>query len=158
MKDIFDSEVVQKTPPSLRSKSIRVLGPKTTVAARIDSNGGDSTFYHLRFDNLISNCSFFAESGDTGRGLKEGIAKKVEKWLEPPPTKQPKPLAAPDDRPKKRRAGRRVRKMKEKYATTEMRKQANRMAFGVAEEETASGKGLDIQFLYLPFSIFFDVK
>jgi len=120
---INDADVVQKTPPSMRSKTIRVLGPKTTIAARIDSNGGD-------------------KSGATGRRLKDEISKKVEKWLEPPPTKQPKPLPAPDDRPRKKRAGKRVRKMKEKYAKTDMRKHANRMAFGVAEEETVNGKGL----------------
>lgn len=34
--------------------------------------------------------------------------------------------------------------MKEKYATTDMRKHQNRMSFGVQEEETADGKGLDI--------------
>lgn len=120
---ICDAEVVQKTPPSMRSKVIRVLGPKTTVAARIDSNAGD-------------------KSGSIGKKLKAEISKKVEKWLEPPPTKQPKPLAAPDDRPKKRRGGKRVKKIKEKYGQTEMRKQANRMAFGVQEEETVTGKGL----------------
>eukprot|EP00026_Physarum_polycephalum_P006675 Phypoly_transcript_06726.p1 GENE.Phypoly_transcript_06726~~Phypoly_transcript_06726.p1 ORF type:complete len:512 (+),score=126.15 Phypoly_transcript_06726:118-1653(+) len=120
---IFETDVVQKTPPSLRAKSIRVLGPKTTVAARIDSNNGD-------------------KSGDMGRKLKEEIQKKIDKWQEPPPTKQPKPLPAPDDRPRKKRAGKRVRKMKEKYATTDMRKHQNRMAFGVQEEETMEGKGL----------------
>lgn len=33
---------MQKTPPSLRVRATRALGPKTTLAARIDSNGGDS--------------------------------------------------------------------------------------------------------------------
>ena len=41
-----------------------------------------------------------------------------------------KPLPAPIDMPGKRRGGKRVRKMKERYAVTEMRKQANRMTFG----------------------------
>jgi len=120
---IFESEVVQKSPPSLRAKAIRVLGPKTTVACRIDSNAGD-------------------KSGDTGRRLKEEIQKKIEKLQEAPPTKQAKPLPAPDDRPKKKRGGKRVRKMKEKYAPTDMSKHANRMSFGVQEEETINGRGL----------------
>lgn len=120
---IFETEVVQKTPPSLRAKAIRVLGPKTTIAARLDSNAGDKT-------------------GDFGLKLKEDIQKKIDKWQEAAPTKQPKPLPAPDDRPRKKRAGKRVRKMKEKYATTEMRKHQNRMAFGTQEEETMDGRGL----------------
>lgn len=53
MEDILESEVVQKTPPSLRSKSIRVLGPKTTVAARIDSNAGDSMYLIYIFILLL---------------------------------------------------------------------------------------------------------
>ena len=35
-------------------------------------------------------------------------------------------LKAPMDAPKKKRGGRRVRQMKERYAVTELRKQANR--------------------------------
>lgn len=39
--------------------------------------------------------------------LREEVEKKFEKWLEPPPVKQPKPLPRPDDPIKKRRGGRR---------------------------------------------------
>jgi len=43
----------------------------------------------------------------------------------------------------KKRAGARARKLKEKYAVTDLRKHANRMSFGVAEEEaSASGTAL----------------
>ena len=42
-----------------------------------------------------------------GVGLREEVEKKFEKWLEPPPVKQPKPLPRPDDPIKKRRGGRR---------------------------------------------------
>jgi len=69
----------------------------------------------------------------------------IEKWQEPPPPKQIKPLAAPDDKPKPKRAGVRVQKQKQKYAITEMRKQANRLQFNVPEESILSGdttKGL----------------
>ncbi len=41
-----------------------------------------------------------------------------------------KPLPKPVDPPKKRRGGKRVRKMKERFAVTELRKQANRTTFG----------------------------
>lgn len=40
-----------------------------------------------------------------------------------------KPLPKPIDPARKRRGGKRVRKMKERYAITELRKQANRLNF-----------------------------
>ena len=61
---------------------------------------------------------------------REEIEKKIEKFQEPPAVKATRALPAPIEAPKKRRGGRRVRKMKERYAVTELRKQANRMNFG----------------------------
>ncbi|PHT92772.1 hypothetical protein T459_00654 [Capsicum annuum] len=55
--------------------------------------------------------------------------------------KKPKPLPVPDSEPKKKRGGRRLRKMKERYAITDMRKLANRMQFGIPEESSL-GDGL----------------
>ncbi|URE22809.1 U4 U6 small nuclear ribonucleoprotein, partial [Musa troglodytarum] len=48
---------------------------------------------------------------------------------------------AGDSEPKKKRGGHQLRKMKERYAITEMRKLANRMQFGVPEESSL-GDGL----------------
>ncbi|KAJ6320157.1 hypothetical protein OIU78_015530 [Salix suchowensis] len=119
---IEQTEVFQSTPPSLRMRAGRLLAGKSTLAARVDSTRGD-------------------QSGNTGRVLREEIRKKIEKWQEPPPAKQPKPLPVPDSEPKKKRGGRRLRKMKERYAITDMRKLANRMQFGVPEESSL-GDGL----------------
>ena len=44
-------------------------------------------------------------------------------------------ISAPLEGPKKKRGGRRVRKLKERFAVTELRKQANRMNFGEIEED-----------------------
>uniref|UniRef100_A0A090XCP2 U4/U6 small nuclear ribonucleoprotein Prp31 n=1 Tax=Ixodes ricinus TaxID=34613 RepID=A0A090XCP2_IXORI len=52
-----------------------------------------------------------------------------------PPAKQVKPLSQPIDQNRKKRGGRRVRRMKERFAVTELRKQANRMTFGEIEED-----------------------
>ncbi|XP_028553981.1 U4/U6 small nuclear ribonucleoprotein Prp31 homolog [Dendrobium catenatum] len=116
------AEIFQSTPPSLRTRACRLLAAKSTLAARVDSIRGDPT-------------------GKTGRNLREEIRKKIEKWQEPPPAKQPKPLPVPDSEPKKKRGGRRLRKMKERYAVTDMRKLANRMLFGIPEESSL-GDGL----------------
>ncbi|KAK3190217.1 hypothetical protein Dsin_029778 [Dipteronia sinensis] len=85
-------------------------------AVRVDSTRGDP-------------------SGSAGRALRQDFHNKIEKWQEPPPAKLRKPLPVPDSEPKrKKRGGLRSRKMKERYAMTDMRKMANRMLFGVPEE------------------------
>ncbi|KAL5215313.1 hypothetical protein ABZP36_004465 [Zizania latifolia] len=116
------TDVFQSTPPALRTRACRLIAAKSTLAARIDSIRGDPT-------------------GKAGRNLLEEIRKKIEKWQEPPPAKLPKPLPVPDFEPKKKRGGRRLRKMKERYAQTDMMKLANRMQFGIPEESSL-GDGL----------------
>ncbi|KAM0848883.1 hypothetical protein ACQ4PT_054086 [Festuca glaucescens] len=116
------TEVFQSTPPALRTRACRLIAAKSTLAARIDSIRGDPT-------------------GKAGRNLLEEIRKKIEKWQEPPPAKLPKPLPVPDSEPKKKRGGRRLRKMKEIYAVTDMMKLANRMQFGIPEKSSL-GDGL----------------
>ncbi|QQP56586.1 U4/U6 small nuclear ribonucleoprotein Prp31 [Caligus rogercresseyi] len=105
---IYYSELVQSVPPDIRRKC--------TLAARVDS-------FHQ------------SEDGTLGREFREEIEKKIDKLQEPPPVKATKALPAPIEAPKKRRGGRRVRKMKEHNAVTELRKQRNRMNFGEVEED-----------------------
>ncbi|KAK1566802.1 hypothetical protein Q3G72_004419 [Acer saccharum] len=112
------TEAFQTTWPNPRSRACRLLAAKSTLAVivRVDSARGDP-------------------SGRVGRALREAFYNKIEKWQEPPPAKLRKPLPVPDFEPKmKKRGGHRSRKMKEKYAMTDMRKMANRMLFGVPEE------------------------
>ncbi|KAG6492656.1 hypothetical protein ZIOFF_047621 [Zingiber officinale] len=108
------AEIFQSTPPSLRTRACRLLASKSTLAVRVDSTRGDPT-------------------GKAGINLRDEILKKIEKWQEPPPAKKPNPLPVPDSEPKKKRGGRRLRKMKERYAVTDMMKLAKRMQFGVPE-------------------------
>ena len=49
------------------------------------------------------NLSLFATNSE----LREEVQKKVDKLMEPPPVKAPKPLPKPDDAPRKKRGGRR---------------------------------------------------
>ncbi|KAM0054451.1 putative U4/U6 small nuclear ribonucleoprotein Prp31 [Helianthus debilis subsp. tardiflorus] len=119
---IEQTEVSQTTPPALKMRACRLVAAKSTLAAHVDSIRGDP-------------------SGKQGRAYREEIRKKIEKWQEPPPAKQPKPFPVPDSEPKKKRGGCRLRKMKERYAITDMRKLANRMQFGV-RKESSLGDGL----------------
>uniref|UniRef100_G1R345 U4/U6 small nuclear ribonucleoprotein Prp31 n=1 Tax=Nomascus leucogenys TaxID=61853 RepID=G1R345_NOMLE len=118
---IYHSDIVQSLPPDLRRKAARLVAAKCTLAARVDS---------------------FHESteGKVGYELKDEIERKFDKWQEPPPVKQVKPLPAPLDGQRKKRGGRRYRKMKERLGLTEIRKQANRMSFGEWARAADAGK------------------
>uniref|UniRef100_A0A8B9RCS2 U4/U6 small nuclear ribonucleoprotein Prp31 n=1 Tax=Astyanax mexicanus TaxID=7994 RepID=A0A8B9RCS2_ASTMX len=107
---IYHCDVVQSLPPDLRRKAARLVSAKCTLASRVDS---------------------FHESADG----KEEIERKFDKWQEPPPVKQVKPLPAPLDPSRKKRGGRRYRKMKERLGLTEIRKHANRMTFAEIEDD-----------------------
>nr|BAC25109.1 unnamed protein product [Mus musculus] len=81
---IYHSDIVQSLPPDLRRKAARLVAAKCTLAARVDS---------------------FHESteGKVGYELKDEIERKFDKWQEPPPVKQVKPLPAPLDGQRKKR-------------------------------------------------------
>uniref|UniRef100_A0A673KBL7 U4/U6 small nuclear ribonucleoprotein Prp31 n=1 Tax=Sinocyclocheilus rhinocerous TaxID=307959 RepID=A0A673KBL7_9TELE len=107
---IYHCDVVQSLPSDLRRKAARLVAAKCTLASRVDS---------------------FHESVDG----KEEIERKFDKWQEPPPVKQVKPLPAPLDGQRKKRGGRRYRKMKERLGLTEIRKHANKMTFAGIEDD-----------------------
>jgi len=116
---IFQSEIVQQTPPEYQLKIQRTVGAKCALAARMDLERS-------------------RRDGTYGDQLREKIDKHVDRLTAPPPSKIVKALPIPNDGPKKRRGGKRARKAKEAYAQTELRKMQNRMAFGEAEEEVGA--------------------
>ncbi|RDX53263.1 Nop domain-containing protein [Lentinus brumalis] len=116
---VFQSDLVQGTPPEYRMKVQRTVGAKCTLAARMDLE-------RQRRD------------GSYGQQLRDKIEKHIDRLAAPPPGKIVKALPIPNDGPKKRRGGKRARKAKEAYAQTELRKLQNRMAFGEAEEEVGA--------------------
>jgi RNA processing factor Prp31 len=81
-----------------------------------------------------------------GLKLKEEISSKMSKIIEPQQAVSKKPLPRPDEKPRRKRGGKRARSIKEKYALTEMRMMKNRMKFGAEAEieyrETGKGLGL----------------
>eukprot|EP01119_Soliformovum_irregulare_P019235 TRINITY_DN6042_c0_g1_i1.p1 TRINITY_DN6042_c0_g1~~TRINITY_DN6042_c0_g1_i1.p1 ORF type:complete len:317 (-),score=75.54 TRINITY_DN6042_c0_g1_i1:35-985(-) len=114
---LADADLIHSCPSMFRSKAIRVLSGKCILAARVDAFKEDVT-------------------GSNGQSLREEVERKIEKWQEPPPIVLPKALPAPDDRPKKRRGGKRANAIKDKYRMTEMRKQMNRVPFGLEEQKS----------------------
>ncbi|XP_039746615.1 U4/U6 small nuclear ribonucleoprotein Prp31 [Pararge aegeria] len=113
---IYFSQIVQDATPELRYKAAKLVSTKLTLAARVDA-------CHESTD------------GQIGRQLRENIEKKLDKLQEPPPVKFVKPLPKPIEQSRKKRGGKRVRKMKERYAMTEFRKNANRLNFADIEDD-----------------------
>ncbi|KAI6035232.1 hypothetical protein F5J12DRAFT_902077 [Pisolithus orientalis] len=116
---VFQSELIQQTPPEYQLKVQRTVGAKCVLAARMDLE-------RTRRD------------GSYGQELREKIERHIDRLAAPPPAKITKALPVPNDGPKKRRGGRRARKAKEAYAQTELRKLQNRMVFGQPEEEVGA--------------------
>ncbi|KAJ8392816.1 hypothetical protein AAFF_G00070200 [Aldrovandia affinis] len=122
---IYHCDVVQSLPPDLRRKAARLVSAKCALAARVDS-------FHESVDGKVRAQGRVTK---VGYDLKEEIERKFDKWQEPPPVKQVKPLPAPLDGQRKKRGGRRYRKMKERLGLTEIRKHANRMTFAEIEDD-----------------------
>jgi len=101
---------------------MRIVSAKVVLAARVD-----------RVHN--------SPDGSTGEELKASCLQRLEKLTEPPPNKGQRALPAPDDKPARKRGGRRARKAKEATAMTDLRKAQNRMAFGKEEKEVGYGTG-----------------
>lgn len=119
---LFQSPIIQRFRPELRVQAMRIVSAKIVLAARVDR-------VHQHPD------------GSAGEQLREDCEKRLDKLTEPPPNKGARALPAPDDKPSKKRGGRRARKAKEATAMTDIRKAQNRMAFGKEEQEVGYGTG-----------------
>lgn len=112
---IYNCQLVQSCPEAHRTKAIRVVACKATLAARIDGYGQ-------------------APDGSQGLKIRKEIEGKIEKWQEPPPARKVKALAAPDDQVRSTRGGKFARKKKQRSQVTEVRKLQQRLAMDSAED------------------------
>ncbi|KAJ5637581.1 U4/U6-U5 snRNP complex subunit prp31 [Penicillium lividum] len=119
---LYDSPLIQEVPNDLKKQAIRIVSAKMVLATRADVSG-------------------YVKDGSFGEELKEQCFKRLEKLTEAAPNASTKALPAPDDKPSRKRGGRRARKAKEAIAMTEMRKAQNRVAFGKEEAEVGYGTG-----------------
>ena len=71
-----------------------------------------------------------------GRRIKRrDLEDKLEKLQEPAKAKTKKALPIPEEKKRSKRGGRRVRKMKERYAVTDLQSQQNKMSFSLNDGE-----------------------
>ena len=125
---LYHSPIIRTIPNHLKRQAMRIVSAKIVLAARVDR-------VHSSTD------------GSNGEQLRLDCLERLEKLTEPPPNKGPRALPAPDDKPSRKRGGRRARKAKEATAMTDLRKEQNRMAFGKEEKEvgyaeTTKGLGM----------------
>lgn len=118
---LYQNDIIRAVPQDLKVQAMRILSAKVVLAARIDASHDSPT-------------------GEQGLDFAEQVEKRINKLSEAPPNSGVKALPAPDDKPSRKRGGRRVRKMKEATAMTELRKAQNRMAFGKEEAEVGYGE------------------
>ncbi|KAF4633581.1 hypothetical protein G7Y89_g4532 [Cudoniella acicularis] len=119
---LYHSPIIRGIPNDLKRQAMRIVSAKVVLAARVD-----------RVHN--------SPDGSTGEELKAACLERLEKLTEPPPNKGQRALPAPDDKPARKRGGRRARKAKEATAMTDLRKAQNRMIFGKEEKEVGYGTG-----------------
>ncbi|KAF2747296.1 Nop domain-containing protein [Sporormia fimetaria CBS 119925] len=119
---LYHSPIIRAIRQDLKKQAMRIVAAKVILAARVD-------MVHQSPD------------GSMGQQLRAECERRLDKLTEPPKNKGVRALPAPDDKPARKRGGRRARKAKEAYAMTEIRKAQNRMAFGKEEKEVGYGTG-----------------
>lgn len=119
---LYHNEIIRAVPTDLKKQAMRRLAAKVILASRVDA-------------------AHESPSGDQGLIFADEVEKAINKLSEAPPNSGVKALPAPDEKPSRKRGGRRVRKMKEANAMTDLRKAQNRMVFGKEEAEVGYGDG-----------------
>ncbi|KAK4226937.1 hypothetical protein QBC38DRAFT_212001 [Podospora fimiseda] len=119
---IYQSEIIRKIPMDLKKQAIKMFANKIAMCARTD-------------------CFHQSRDGSEGARLQAECFDRLDKLQTKPNSKGARALPAPDDKPSRKRGGRRARKAKEATAMTELRKAQNRMAFGKEEKEVGYGIG-----------------
>ncbi|CAO2650660.1 Nn.00g019520.m01.CDS01 [Neocucurbitaria sp. VM-36] len=117
---LYHSPILQSIRQDLKKQAMRIVSAKVILAARVD---------------MVHS----APDGSTGLQLKEDCERRLDKLTEVPKNQGTRALPTPDDKPSRKRGGRRARKAKEATAMTEIRKAQNRMAFGKEEKEVGYG-------------------
>jgi U4/U6 small nuclear ribonucleoprotein PRP31 len=117
---LYHSPILQTIRQDLKKQAMRILSGKVILAARVDSVGQ-------------------SRNAETGNQLKDECEKRLDKLTEPPKNNGVRALPAPDDKPSRKRGGRRARAQKASVAMTEIRAAQNRMAFGKEEKEIGYG-------------------
>lgn len=119
---LYHSPIIRGVSSDMKKQALRIVSAKVVLAARVD-------------------CAHSSPDGSTGEDFKQHCLERLDKLQEKPLNKGQRALPVPDDKPSRKRGGRRARKAKEAVAMTDLRKAQNRMAFGREEKEAGYGVG-----------------
>ena len=111
---LSECDLIQSLSNMYKKKALKVVAAKLALAARFD------------FSNVDSGRK---RSPSAGENFRNQLELKFEKWQEPDKAPVLKALPKPNLEAKKRRGGRRMRHLKERFEETAMMKQANTRAF-----------------------------
>jgi U4/U6 small nuclear ribonucleoprotein PRP31 len=112
---LYGCELIQSLPQDLRMKGQRAVAGKVALAARVDSQPH--------------------RTATVGQQFYVDLMEKFEKWQAPQKAKTKKALPRPDDKPRRKRGGKRYRKMKERTQMTDVRRELNRQTFAATGDE-----------------------
>ena len=124
----------------MKMKVLRRYANKAALAARADA-------FQVRKKEESSDESEDEKVNDNyGNEIKNKISEKIDKIENDKAPVLNKPLPRPDDKPRRKRGGKRTRSIKKRYELTEIRMLKNRMKFGVEGEneyrDTGEGFGM----------------
>ncbi|KAG6363149.1 hypothetical protein INS49_008244 [Diaporthe citri] len=119
---LYHSPIIRSVPSDMKRQAMRIVSAKVVLAARVD-------------------CAHSSPDGSAGEDFKQHCLERLDKLQEKPLSKGQRALPVPDDKPSRKRGGRRARKAKEATAMTDLRKAQNRVAFGKEEKEAGYGAG-----------------
>lgn len=111
-------DLVQSCPPFLRRKALKMMAGKVSLAARVDCH-----------QSSVSHLADVASADLEGVKLRREMEEKIQKLQEPSKAKTKKALPLPEEKKRAKRGGKRIRKMKERFAVTDLQKLQNKMEF-----------------------------
>lgn len=117
---LAECDLIQSLSNIYKKKALKVVAAKLALVARFD------------FSNVDSGRQ---RSASTGVKYRKQLEEKFEKWQEPNKAPVSKALPKPNLEAKKRRGGRRMRRLKERFEETALMKQANTRAFSTQQGE-----------------------
>jgi U4/U6 small nuclear ribonucleoprotein PRP31 len=107
-------------PKPLQKKALKVVAAKLALAIRMD---------HVAQSTTMPTAAARAAATRQGLAFRQDILQKIQAWQEPQKAMVIKALPKPDLTIKKRRGGKRMRRIKERFEETNMMKQANTRSF-----------------------------
>ncbi|SCU90072.1 LAME_0E06942g1_1 [Lachancea meyersii CBS 8951] len=122
---VFHCPLVSEQPVAVRKQALKMTCAKVSLCARVDTSKS-------------------SQDGSLGSEWRKDILHKLQNIQEPPKLSNVKALPIPEDKPKKKRAGRRFRKYKEQFQLSHARQLQNRMEFGKQESSVVDIFGEEV--------------